>query len=66
MNESMLRRQNASLNLWENIRLPVTVYERRCENCQKVKSIEFNYNKKSTIRTVYACSLTCFMELQKK
>lgn len=62
---SPLKRQNAHLNLWETVKYPVLIYERECEVCRKSRTVEFNYNRDSSIRTVYACSLTCFNELQK-
>lgn len=64
---SPLTRQNAKLDLWAAIYPPLVlkVENRTCENCSKVKSAEFYYRQEKSIKTVYACSLTCFNELQK-
>jgi hypothetical protein len=63
---SPLKRQDAKYNLWDNIRKPIKVYDRACESCKKVRSVEFNFNQENRIKTIYACSLTCFNELQKE
>lgn len=61
-----LRRQDASLNLWDSICKPIKVYQKKCENCDKIRSVEFNYQTNNKLIAIYACSLTCFKELQKK
>lgn len=62
-----LTRQNAKQNLWATITPPriLKIENRKCDNCSQVKSSEFNYKQDTKIKTVYACSLTCFDELQK-
>lgn len=61
-----LNRQNAKLNLWDCIYGPLElkIVNRRCDYCDQPKSSEFYYRGEQTIKTVYACSLTCFKELQ--
>ncbi len=62
-----LKRQNAKYDLWAAIYPPLElkVVNRRCDACDKLKSSEFYYRQEKSIKTVYACSLTCFNELQK-
>ncbi len=68
MNDNRLVRQDAKLDLWATIRPPLVLHvvNRKCEACDNVKTSEFNYRKEQRVKTVYACSLTCFEELQKK
>lgn len=67
MNDLRLIRQNAKCDLWVPITFPnnLKVFDRKCEACDKSKSSEFCYRKNKIVKTVYACSLTCFNELQK-
>lgn len=68
MNDNKLFRQNATRDLWSLTNPPhiLKVVNRKCDACDKIKSSEFTYRKEKTVKTVYACSLTCFNELQKK
>lgn len=68
MNDNRLVRQNAKLDLWASIRPPLVLHvvNRKCEACDNVRTSEFHYRRESRIMTVYACSLTCFQELQQQ